>query len=290
MVLIFKLAGIKSKSSDKKKITENYEQWREFSKGSKENFYILPSGIKKYLSYFDGKALNLYLYYCLHSKNDTGESWHSTKKCAESLNVTERSINNWNTTLEQIGLIKRTSADKLSKSTFLLPISDFIVFEQRLTVEEFLKDYLKSDYQKDLVGELVAIFNLYQWRKNKESNEYTEKYNVICLIFERNHLEPKSNVTFRVRKFVLISENLIDQTLKTVANDIKDDVYRIEDKNVILDIFRGAGITIDGNVTIENMIVSSKYNLKDFHQENILKLLNHLCDNRNELGEMSIVE
>lgn len=289
MISIFKLSGIESKVSEKK-ISENYEQWREFSKESKENFYILPSGLKKYLSFFDGKALNLYLYYCLHSKNETGESWHSTKKCADSLNVTERSINNWNKILEEIGLIKRTSTDKLSKSTFLLPISDFIVFEKRLSVDEFLKDYFKSEYQRDLVGELVSIFNLYQWRKNMESNEYTDKYNVMCLVFERNHSPSKADVSFRVRKFVFISENLIDQTLKTVANDIKDDVYRIEDKNIILEIFRESSITISNDVTVENMIINTKYNLKDFHKGRILELLNHLCDNRNQLGEMNIVE
>lgn len=287
-----KLAGLKN-TDNVVSCADTYAQWRNFNKESLDNFYILPNGIKKYLSYFDGKALNLYLYYCLHSNNETGESWHSTKTCARELGVSERSINNWNLTLEDVGLIKRISTNRSSKSSFLLPISDFIYHEKNKGVIEYLKDYHTSSYQRDIDGDLVAVFNLFQWRKNKDTGDYTDPYNTICLCFERVHRPKKSNEIFVVRKFVLLDEGFVKQTVSTSNNGLYADVFRIKNKEDEFDLqkeLEDKGLDFKTNVVFDNLFINSKFNLKDFYKKDILDLLVALSVERANLGEVDVIE
>lgn len=286
---MLEIAGI---SSDTEKYEESYGQWRKYNKDAKNTFHILPSGLKEYLPYFDGKAMNLYLFYCLHSKNETGETWYSTKRCAEELGVTSRSINNWNVILEDIGLILRASNNKKSVSTFLLPLSDYVVKEKE-NIFEFIKKYKENDYKKKTDGKLVCIINLFQWRKNPETDNYDVPYNVIYLGFERKHHYEKMNKTFVVRKHVLIGEDVVEQKLESTNNDFKNkDVYRIDSVEKVRNIFDDEGLEIQEQegIVFGNLAVSSAINLKREAQEEVIKLLNLICENRERLEEVYVIE
>lgn len=284
-----KLAGLSNKKNENK-VTDSYKQWREFNKGVGDNFYILPSGIKEYLPYFDGKAMNLYLYYCLHSSNTTGESWHSTKKCAEELRVTERSINNWNKILENIGLVVRTKNNKKSTSTFLLPISNYVVGNYEDNAIDYLKKYKASQQLKDIDGKLVSVYNLFQFRKNKDTNNYDDPYNVLCFIFERTHTYEKEGLDFTVKKHILIHEGFIQQEVDFVVNDVVDDAYRIN--NARIDVkkeFAPAELGLESEVIYENFAINSKINLKKASSVEVLELLDALGEQRGNLEEMEYV-
>lgn len=281
-----KLSGVQSRKKANI-ISESYEQWRNYTKESKDNFFIMPSGIKKYLPFFSGKAMNLYLFYCLNSDNRTGESWYSTKTCAKQLNVTERTINKWNEVLEEIGLIKRTSNNKTSKSTFLLPISNFIVKIEDMKSPQYIASYYESSYQQDIDGELVGVLNIFQWRKDSEKKTYTVPFNITCLMFERSYSSRDINTT--VRKFILINDDT-EQQLKIDNNDIKDDVYLIDDGKSIRERFRDAKITLPLEVITSNIAVSSKFNLTSEHNKDVMDLLETVCEERNYLKEMTVIE
>lgn len=285
---MIKIAGLKNTKT--KEYGDSYGQWRKYNKDAQNTFHILPSGIKKYLPYFDGKAMNLYLFYCLHSRNETGESWYSTKRCAEELGVTVRSINNWNTILEDIGLIVRAANNHTSKSTFLLPLSNYVVKEDETAVADFVKNYQEDTYKRSTDGELVSVINLFQWRKNSETKAYDEPYNVLCLAFERTHYYESADKEFKVLKFVLIGENVMDQSINFKSNEFVESVYMINDGEDIKRIFREGNVTLNSDVIYANMAVTSNINLKTPWKPEVLELLEEIYENREKLGEVDKIE
>lgn len=285
---MIELAGLSN--SNNKKYGDSYGQWRDYNKDAKNTFHILPSGIKKYLPYFDGKAMNLYLFYCLNSRNDTGESWYSTKKCAEELGVTVRSINNWNTILEKIGLIVRAANNHTTKSTFLLPLSNYVIKEDETAVADFVRSYQENDYKRITDGKLVSVINLFQWRKNNDTKGYDEPYNVLCLGFERTHYYEQADKEFTVRKFVLLGENNIDQNIKFKSSEFTKSAYRIDAGENIKTIFREGNVTLNKDVVFANMAINSSINLKDEWKKDVLELFDAICENRDKLEEVDMVE
>lgn len=283
---MIEIAGLSNNT--KKRYGDSYGQWRNYNKGSKNTFHILPSGISNYLPYFSGKAMNLYLFYCLNSNNDTGESWYSTKTCSKKLQVTERSINNWNMTLEDIGLIVRAANNKTSKSTFLLPLSDYVITEE-IGVVDYVKDYQKNEYKELTDGKLVSVINLFQWRKNPETKHYDVPYNVICLAFERTHYYEKADKKFMVRKFVLLGEDTIDQEIETKSNEFSKSVYRIGNEEKLKTIFRKEHVTLGSEVIFANLAINSMFNLKDEFKKDVLELCISICDNRDSMEEVDII-
>lgn len=284
---MIEIAGLSN--SNKKKYGDSYGEWRNYNKDAQNTFHILPSGIKKYLPYFDGKAMNLYLFYCLNSRNETGESWYSTRKCADELGVTVRSVNNWNTILEKIGLIVRASNNHATKSTFLLPLSSYVVKDEDTSIADYVRNYQGNDYKKITDGELVSVINLFQWRKNSETKVYDEPYNVLCLSFERKHYYEHADKEFTVRKFVLLGENIVNQDLGFKSNDFSKSAYMINDGTDIKTIFRDEKITLD-KVVFASMAINSSINLKDVWKKDVLELLDAICESRDKLEEVDKVE
>ena len=58
---------------------EKYKEWKKNMSKSQlsMNFFMLYKNFDEYLKEISSGALKLYLYYGFHSKNETGESWHS---------------------------------------------------------------------------------------------------------------------------------------------------------------------------------------------------------------------
>lgn len=105
--------------------------------------------IEKYLPYFQGKALNLYVFYLSKAKNETGESFWSIQSIADQLKAAPKSVSNWNKNLIDLGLIYRsnTTSDSSTK-TYLLPTQSFIIPIDSNEKQSEYRIYLKNtDYQ-----------------------------------------------------------------------------------------------------------------------------------------------
>lgn len=293
-----KFAGVSNQFNKELSNSHSFEDWREFNKESQKNFAIIPNDIVSYLSEFDNKALSLYLYYCLHARNNTGESWHSTNKCASELGVTVRSINNWNNVLEKMGLIFREPNNQSSTSTFLLPISNYISVFQNTKLDEYLKKYNEDNLQRKFEGDLKAVINVFQYRKNYDTKEFTEPYNVWLLIFEREH--HTDSKTFVVNKYVVLENTEIEGHLNIYSEEIENDLYRNKDNEFnVLNYVRKNDITLDSNVITSEIIINSKYDLKLSAKDSdkrarayrlLLTLFDDLNEFRDRMGEIDYAE
>jgi len=293
-----KFAGVSNQFTKELSNSHSFKDWREFNKESQKNFAIIPSDIVYYLSEFDNKALSLYLYYCLHARNDTGESWHSTNKCASELGVTVRSINNWNNVLERMGLIFREPNNHSSLSTFLLPLSNYISVFQNTKLDEYLKKYNEDILQRNFEGNLKAVINVFQYRKNYDTKEFTEPYNVWLLIFEREY--DNDSKKFVVNKYVVLENTEIEKQLNISSEEIENDLYRNKDNGFnVLNYVRKNNITLDSNVITSEVIINSKYDLKLSTKDSdkrarayglLLTLFDDLNKFRDRMGEIDYAE
>lgn len=293
-----KFAGVSNQFTKELSNSHSFKDWREFNKESQKNFAIIPSDIVYYLSEFDNKALSLYLYYCLHARNDTGESWHSTNKCASKLGVTVRSINNWNNVLERMGLIFREPNNHSSLSTFLLPLSNYISVFQNTKLDEYLKKYNEDILQHNFEGNLKAVINVFQYRKNYDTKEFTEPYNVWLLIFEREY--DTDSKKFVVNKYVVLENTEIEKQLNISSEEIENDLYRNKDNGFnVLNYVRKNNITLDSNVITSEVIINSKYDLKLSTKDSdkrarayglLLTLFDDLNKFRDRMGEIDYAE
>lgn len=126
-------------------------------------FAKVDNNLEKFLPYLKDGAIKLYLYYAFVSNSKTGESWHSVETLSKKLKVTERSINNWNKQLEDIGLIYRTGTGMKSKATFVLPQTGFAVKLSIQQIEQALRELGLNDtnvYTK-VFGKVQSVTKLY---------------------------------------------------------------------------------------------------------------------------------
>jgi len=86
----------------------NYAKWKE-NAINENGFFIIFNGFveSKILKNINGNALKLYIFFGVHSKNSTGESFYSIKEIAAYFNKSERTISNWIKELEKMYLIER---------------------------------------------------------------------------------------------------------------------------------------------------------------------------------------
>lgn len=211
----------------------NYKHWRDYREDINEGFIMVPKNIIEYLGSIRSKAINLYLYYCYRAQTKTGESWAAVDTMARELSTSTKSITNWNNELENLGLIRREAGNKSSKTTYLLPISDYYYFERVLSAG----DYLEMSNQK-IDGKLVSIFHLYQWRKNRDNDKYEVPYHVFALNFERTHIVDETNLEaepFKINKTVLFEGDL-DQILNKESNIINKNtpLYRFDSQQLMM--------------------------------------------------------
>lgn len=100
-----------------------HERWKKGNYSKKVGFYPVFKDFKyTHLADISGGALKAYLYFGLHSNNDTGECWHSTERMSEFFGVDIRTIKKWITELEERKLIYRVQIGfNRAANTFLLP-------------------------------------------------------------------------------------------------------------------------------------------------------------------------
>lgn len=251
----------------------NYKFWRQYRKNINQPFFMVPSEILEYVSSIRSRAISLYLYYSYRAGNSTGKSWPSVERAAKDLGISSKSVNNWNSELEGLGLIARINEGKSSKTTYLLPISDYYYFEKNATPEKFIK---LSNAELD--GELISVFHLFQWRK-EESDEYTKPYNITCLIYQRSY-EPNetsnNRKSFVVTKAVLFEEEEYkDMRINKTAEEFSSDhnAYSFETEKR----------TYGKNIPTLGIAVTSKINLKESKKTNeVLDLIQQLVQGFNK--------
>lgn len=246
-------------------LRENYQIWREFQQENVSNFLILNDSFKQYLPVLKTGALNLYLFYSFHSKNKTGENWYSLDTLAKELNTSKRSIINWNEELDSLGLIYRQDEGKISKTTFLMPTSNFFLdLREKTNFREY-----KKKYKEEIDGKLVSIYHIFQWRKNKTDGKFNVPHNTIVFVFERNY--EKDNYSFSIRKYVLFYDENIANVIIDKSNLI-DNIY----------LFDSPFILKDKTIEIKGIAISTQYNFKN-NSTDILDILNELRDNESQL-------
>ncbi|MBN1468280.1 MAG: helix-turn-helix domain-containing protein [Fusobacteriaceae bacterium] len=112
---------LKKVEADKKmeSYRSEYKEWRNAKK--KDGFFIIYNSFleNELLKNINGNALKLYIYLGIHSKNDTGESWHSLQRISEYFGKDSRTIKRWFKELENIGLVSRVQKGLRVPNTFI---------------------------------------------------------------------------------------------------------------------------------------------------------------------------
>lgn len=164
---------------------QQYQNWRTDLKNKdfESTFFILYKDFDVHLRDISPGALKLYLFYGFHAKNETGLLWHGVEKISEYFGVSERTINNWNSELEERGLISRVLREKgRNKTTYLLPFSLNLLYLQDISITE-------NEAFRSVYGEQDRALHLFQWRKSSEKNseEYDEPYHTLVLIYKKTY-------------------------------------------------------------------------------------------------------
>lgn len=146
-------------------------------------FAKIDSHFGAFLPYLTDGAVKLYLHYAFAANSNTGESWHSMDTISRELGTTERSIGNWNRSLEDLGLIYRTRNKKKSKTTFILPLTGFAVNMGKQQMGQIL-DELKLRRP----GEYDRVFGAFsQMIKLYVKTEADDRVNeVLCMHLKRS--------------------------------------------------------------------------------------------------------
>lgn len=244
----------------------NYKYWREHRKDGKQPFLMVPSEILNYLKSIHTRAISLYLYYCSRAGNNTGKSWAAVETAAKELDISTKSVNNWNRELEELGLIARINEGKSSKTTYLLPISNYTYFEKNTDPATFIeKSHPKID------GELISVFHLFQWRK-EDTEEFTKPYNVTALVFQRSYeIDDYEKRKFAITKAVFFEEEKYEKMSIDKKNEdfLKEEAYQFDTEK------RPYALEIE----TFGIAVSSKINLKETKKENeVVDLINQLVE------------
>lgn len=109
-----------------KKFTEKHKKWKT-SRLEKPGWFPIFNEFldQELLKKISGNGLKLYIYLGIHSKNDTGVSWHSLKTMAEYFGKSERTISTWLEELKKYGLIERIQPERnTSAITYLKPYNE----------------------------------------------------------------------------------------------------------------------------------------------------------------------
>ena len=181
-----------------------YNKWTQYVKDNKTGYFMLSNSLEDYLPYISSAAINLYVFYAIHAKSNEGYSYYSNETISRILNVSQKTITNWNKTLQDLGLIARRAKSNSSSDTYLLPLSDFIIDLSKINNDDReVMDFLNQEgYSKR------TFINLYV------SSEPNKRY---CYsIFERNYAVKDFKMT---RKILLGKVQSINNSIEIDLNE-----------------------------------------------------------------------
>lgn len=224
--------------------TENiiYESWKQ---QQKSNYAIINNNIEEYLPLISTPAINLYIFYLIHSNNKNGTSYFSTDSISRKLKVSKKTINNWNAQLQDAGLIARKRIYNSNSITQLLPLSNFII-TANLNYSEITEDLKNFGYKKDS----NLIFNI-----NILSQTKKEGYATSYEIWKRTYQLQKTRS--KVTRYIFLA-NSNNQNINNcnITNNSKDFLW-----------------TINNNILT---IIWNTHNPKEINNNSILDILNQL--------------
>jgi len=244
-----------SEANEASKYKENYFYYKNSQKDHKNPYVILDKELYKYFPFLSNGSVKLYMLYVFQAKNETGESWHSVQSQADLLNVSKRSIDNWNNELIKLDLIARISNNKSSTSTFVLPVSDFSIRNNNGSM--IIVDN-KQDNKID--GELKYIFFLYQWYSiGSEEKKEMKIYSETSYIYQKEvNYHDKS-----IRKRKIINQATTGTVnLSISSNEVINDIYIIKNIDFIEGEYKEY-FSQKKDVEKFGFVISNKFNLFD---------------------------
>lgn len=243
------------------KLRSEYENWRSFRQNSNENYFILPKELEDYLPSISTRAINLYLLYCFKADNKTGTSYPSVDYCSETLKVSSRSIDSWNSILVNLGLIYRSAETSRSKTTYLLPISDYYYIEEDISPLEYIKKFNEhKDINLKVDGNLTHILHLNQWEETGSAHDIHSR-NAIALVYKRSYTDQELNQTFTIFKTILflnINTEYKEYEINLESDDLEQNFYQF-DSPIPDDIF---SMPVMG-IAINNRVIEQQENRRD---------------------------
>lgn len=124
-----------------------YKQWKDYKKKI-GRYCLIPNEIIQYLPLLNGPELNLYIFYAINADNTFGNSFYSIETIAQELNVSAKTINNWNNKLIDLGLITRVQPiEHKSAEAQLLPLTSFIARPSSSNLERTRNQLEKANYK-----------------------------------------------------------------------------------------------------------------------------------------------
>lgn len=258
--------------SNKSEFLKKYhDSWRRDLKNRNENFFMLYKDFSKFLPELSTGALKLFLFYGFNAKNETGESWYSIDTIASKLATSSRSINTWNYELERLGLIYRSADSKSSKTTFLLPYTDQVIFLDT-DINSFMSDYNSNDNIKNFMGEIEKIYHFFQWRKNKDESgddKYDRPLNLLVIVLSKEYdfsssqeYSKKINIVFNLENYNQFKGEIDKEYMsESMLIFTFDEVYK--NKFFI-------------NHNLKGVVIHPKFNILD--SKNLINILNELSD------------
>lgn len=217
-----------AKQNDANSFNKIYNTWLNYTKKQKTGYFLVSNGIQSYLPLIKSPAINLYIYYSLHANNNNGDSFVSIERIAHDLNVSPKTINNWNALLMDLGLIVRFERAYTSSKTQLLPTSDFII---DTTSDDSLSLKAVQSLLTEQLGYKekthIAIVFL------KEKSRITNKYE----LFTRNYgTTDRKGKDIRIKRSVALVTESSEIDEKKALPDIKYEWSYFDQKDETLDL------------------------------------------------------
>lgn len=198
-----------------------FNQWTRYVKNNKTGYFMLSNALEDYLPFIKSAAMNLYIFYAIHAKNEEGCSYYSNETIARKLKVSVKTISNWNKVLQDVGLIVRTPNPNNSSTTYMLPLSDFEINMPSDSDPTFNK--LGSYLSQEGYGSKSSIFfYIVNTQTMYKYYPFTKEY-----IFSEGKIS---------RSIYLYTES--HQLLTTINTDIKDFGWCINSKNEFILIWK----------------------------------------------------
>lgn len=173
-----------------------YRAWRDTSSVRSAPFFQLFKEFMEsdHLKELEDGAIKLYLYYGFFANNDTGESWHSVERIAEYFGVQTRTVEKWNRSLKEAGLIHREKDRRKSNSTFLIPFSGTIRKIRPRNVHRLDDQALVDDLlqligsQAGVFGPIIKVIHLFHWGYKNKKPTAEDTANQLLIITKRNDI------------------------------------------------------------------------------------------------------
>jgi len=214
---------------------KEYTDWINENSKNKKPFFALNTDFESFLlKNISGGALKLYIYLGFRAKYYTGELWESIPAIAEYFEKDVRTVANWFSELESIGLISRYQFGfKRSANTFLNPYGINLHFYPEISKQNEATDY-------SMLEEFLNIF----FQTNSKAideilvfNYAFQEFTLICMhqktpllldcyVLLNFQIEDGKKLLKIVNKYGIKTRSMYDIEVEIISDNIKNNLYR----------------------------------------------------------------